>query len=300
MAACARRVWLVLGASSIDCHDESAGYFVTSFDPGSPDVRAVSSNRPDADGLDDLTQFMGGRVVSVEIAAIATAGAVIDEVAAMFGPFMVPSARPEIHYVLDRPGAPERVLIGRPQSYSYKIDDAYQRDVALQFVAADPVARDPAGQSAIAWAGSSGNVAGRRYDLTFDRIYPAGSASPTPATISTPGDVAVAPLLQLYGPITGARVLFKVGATNSGGVGLVASYVIGSGHYVEIDCAQRTARLDGDPTKSVLTSIDWNYVSSSGGWPTIPPASTVTMTYSGTSTTSATQVVATWNDGYLT
>ena len=48
---------------------------------------------------------MGTRVVSADITALAGAGARIDDVADNFAPFMVPSARPVLHYVLDRPGA---------------------------------------------------------------------------------------------------------------------------------------------------------------------------------------------------
>jgi hypothetical protein len=286
----------------LDCHDEDAGYFVTAFDPGSPDVRAVVNPRPDANGIDDTTQFLGGRLISVDITAIATAGAQIDDVAASFAPFMVPSSRPELHYVLDRPGAPERVLIVRAAQYSYKVDDPVQRDIQLQFQAADPVAYDPAVQSETAWAGSSGNVAGRRYDLTYDRVYPAGSAAPSYAWLENDGDVTASPVLKLWGPATGAKVTLTIpsgpGQGNYGAVGLAASYVIAAGHYVLIDTDEKTAFLDGDTTKPVVASLDWNGLMQFG-WPRIPARSTVRMAYSGTSTTSATQATATWQNGYL-
>lgn len=297
---CVRRVWLTLGSLSMDCHSPAAGYFVTSFDPGAPDIRAVTNVRPDDDGIDDHTQFMGARTVSVDISAIVTAGAVIDQVAAQFAPFMVPSARPTLHYVLDRPGAPERIMVVRAAQYAYKVDDNYQRDIQLQFVAADPVAYDPAPQSATSWAGSSGNIAGRRYDLTFDRTYPAGSSGPSSALLSTDGDVPVQPLLRLFGPATGAQVRFNVPGGLSGAVGMIASYTIDAGHYIEVDCNQKTAFRDGDPAQNVMAFLNWN-LTMTYGWPTIVPGqASLYMAYTATSATSATQVQAFWNDGYLT
>lgn len=297
---CVRRAWLTLDGDTVELHDEAAGYFVTELDLGSPDVREVTNGRPDRHGLDDRTALFGGRVVSVSISALVGAGAVLDEVAAMFAPYMLPGVRPTLHYVLDRPGLPERTLVVRAQTYAYKVDDAYQRDVQLAWVAADPVARDPAATTATAWAGASSAVAGRSYDLVFDRVYPAGSSAPAPAVIVSPGDVDVLPVIRIYGPITEASVRFSDGAdpVGNGSVGLVASYVIPAGAYVEVDCDARTAYLNGNRQQSVLTSLDWLEISANG-WPTIPARRPTTMSVTGSSTTSATQAVATWNTGYL-
>lgn len=297
---CVRRAWLDLDGLITDLHDEAAGYFCTELDLGSPDVRDVTNGRPDRHGIDDRTQFFGGRVVSANVMALASAGAVIDEVATMFGPYMTPAVRPVLHYVLERPGLPERVLVVRAQSYSFTVDGVEEREVQLAWVASDPVARDPAAQSETARAGASGGVQGRSYDLTFPRTYPAGSSAPASATLLSPGDVPVAPVVQIFGPITEASVRFSDGAdpVGNGSVGLIASYVIPAGSYVEIDCEARTAYLNGDRGQSVLTSLDWLEISANG-WPRIPPRVPVSMTLTGSSTTSATCAVATWQDGYL-
>src|SRR5215475_9017960 len=108
---CVRKAWLVLGGSTVQLEDQSKGYFCTSLDLGYPNVREVVNNRPDQDGADDRTRLMGPRAVSADITAIRSVPAQVDAVASMFAPYMVPSARPVLHYVLDRPGVAERTLV---------------------------------------------------------------------------------------------------------------------------------------------------------------------------------------------
>jgi hypothetical protein len=45
--------------------------------------------------------------------------------------------------------------------------------------------------------------------------------------------------------------------------------------------------------------MDWVTINANGGWPRIPPHTSVVMSLSGSSTSGITQVQATWNDGYL-
>jgi hypothetical protein len=293
--ACVRRAWLELAGATVQLEDSGLGYFCSSLDLGYPTVRDVVTNRPDQDGIIDRTQYMGPRTVTVQISAVVGAGARIDEVAAMFGPFMVPSSRPVLHYVLDRAGGPaERTLNCRPAGYAWPIVGADQRDLQLQFVA-DPVAFDPASESVAAWSGGLGG--GRGYNLTFPRTYPAGGGAPSSATIVTAGDLPVQPALRVYGPISGAAISFAPTIGSSSAVRFLPSYTIGAGHFVDVDTRRKTAYLDGDPAQSAITALDWLRTV----WPVLPvaPASTQ-MTVTGSNTSSATQVVATWQDKYLT
>ena len=297
-ATCVRRAWLTLGSLSVGL--EGPGWFCPSLDLGYPDVRDVTSNRPDQDGIDDRTMYMGGRTVTAEIVALAGAGAQIDAVVAMFAPFMAPSARPVLHYVLDRPGAPERTMTLRAAGFSGPIAGAYERDVQLQWVAADPAAYDPTVRTATAWAGSA-SAPGRVYPLAFNRVYPAGGASPTSATMVTPGDLMAWPLLRVYGPIAGALVRLQNNWPDNSWVlnyvRFLPSYTIGAGHYVDVDTFKRTAYLDGDRTQNVVNQIDWSLTS----WPYLMPSPAVgTLLLSGTNASGVTQVQATWQDRYLT
>ena len=296
MAECVRKAWLTLGALTMPLEDESAGYYCIELNLGYPEVRDVVTNRPDQNGIDDRTAYFGQRVISANITATVEP---VDEVAASFAPYMVPAARPVLHYVLDRPGAPERTFTVRASNYAWPISGSKRRDIQLQWVASDAVALDPVVHSATAWAGSSAPGGGRVYNLTYNRIYgAAGGSVPTAAVLTSPGDVIVWPLLRIYGPISMPLVTFTYAApTPPAAIHFVAPFAIDAGHYVEISTANKTAYRDGDRAQPVLGSIDWLATV----WPYIPAdGAEATMTLSGESTTGTTQVQATWQDRYLT
>ena len=297
---CVRRAWLTLGSRSLELEDLEAGYYCTELDLGYPEVREVMNARPDADGADDRTALFGARALSANIGARG-GNMTVDEIGALFAPYMVPAVRPELHYVLDRPGTPERVCTVRASGYTWPITGARSREIQLGWVAADPVMRDPTEQSASAHSGSS-TVGGRRYPLTFNRIYPAGGGSPTTGVISSPGDLEIRPLIRIFGPITNAHVTLQIGDPFPTTVTyyhlyFVTGFVIGAGQWVDVDAAAYTVLANSNPAQSVMDRIDWQRSS----WPVLPPAPALTyMTLQGDSTSGTTQAVAIWQDGYLT
>ncbi len=305
-AACVRRAWLTNGGQSIDLDNPAGGWFCTELDLGFPAVRDVVSNRPDQDGVDDRTQFYGARAISASITVLAGAGARIDDVADNFAPFMQPSLRPVLHVILDRPGQTERVITVRAAGYGYKIAGDNQRDVQLQWVAADPYLYSPTATTVIAWAGSSA-ANGRTYPLTFNRTYPAGTGTATVGIIRPAGDLPVQPLLRIYGPITAPRVTFSIfdaaGVQSQAYVGFVAGFVLTVNQWVDVDTDAHTAFRQSDPTQPCFSSLNF----ASTIWPVLPPYTgtpgrgETQMTLSGSGSTSGvTQVQAIWQDGYLT
>jgi len=284
-----------MGANSVQLDNPAAGYMCQSLDLGAPAVREVLTPKPDNDGEDDRTSYMAGRVVVANITALTGAGARIDAVASMFAPYMQPSARPVLHLVLDRPGAPERTLTLRGYSYDWPIAGPAQRDIQLQWHAADPILRDATVQIITSWSGAT--TPGRNYPLTFPRSYPASTSSAN-ATLVSNGDVGVRPVLRIYGPITHAVVTLSSGAS-SFTVATLPGYQIAGGHFLQIDCAARTALLDGLATSPAFGAIDWSVTQ----WPYLAPALTWTMVLagdpSGLVTSGVTQVQANWQDGYL-
>jgi hypothetical protein len=291
---CVRRAWLVLDTDTIDLEDPSSGYFCASLDLGYPQPREVTNNRPDADGVTDRTSLMGARVVQADITALVGAGATIDDVATAFAPFMVPSARPFLHYILDRPGAPERVLAVRASGYAWKVEGDNQRDISLQWFAADPIARDPTQHVATAFAGTGG-LAGRNYNLTYPRTYPTGTAPPSSAIIHSAGDLPVQPLLRIYGPIAGPVVTIRGADGTAYLVPFLGTFNIGAGAFAEVDTRAHTALYQGDPAQPILNQLDWTRML----WPVLPPQTDNTLSLTGSNTSAPTQVQAIWQDGYL-
>jgi hypothetical protein len=296
---CVRRAWLVLGTARLELEDEGAGYYTTELDLGYPEVRDVTSNRPDRDGTDDRTTLMGSRAISANITA---RGGVmsVDEIGALFAPYMRPSARPELHYVLERPGAPERFTTVRASGYTWPVTGEHNREIHLGWVAPNPVMRDPTLHRVAAWAGAS-VTGGRAYDLTFDRSYTPGGGSATTGVISSAGDVPIRPAFEIYGPITDPVVSLEVRDPARAApvpvfrLAFDLGFRIDAGRWVSVDADARTAH--DDQGALIMGELDWAQTT----WPVLPTAPAATyMTLTGTTTTGVTQVQAIWADGYLT
>jgi hypothetical protein len=270
--ACVRQASLVAGPYQVQLDNPGGGWACQSLDLGSLVPRVVSQDRPDTDGAIDRTAYMSGRTVTVAITAVdsMSSGLSIDSIAAQFAQFALPGARPVLHYVLDRPGAPERTLTLRPANYDWPIAGAVQRDIALQWVAPDPIARDVVLKSTMARIGTNGSIV-------------------------TAGDVGVRPQISLYGPVTTGMLTLQDNANNTlTQFGFVSGYVIAAGHRVDIDANLRTAYVDGDKTQNASGSIDWSVSS----WPYVAQTGAV-LQLTGTATSAATRAVATWFDGFV-
>lgn len=302
MAACVRSAWLTLGTLNVALEDEDLGYFCTELDLGYPEVREVVSNRPDQNGIDDRTRLFGKRVVSANITALAGAGARLDTIPSLFAPFMLPDVRPVLHYVMDRPDVGERTMTLRAADFSAPISGTDERTIQLQWVSSDTAALDVTVRSATAYAGSSVG-SGRVYPLTFNRTYPTGGQAATDGVIEPHGDVAIRPIVQIWGPITQPAVTFTAigdGQDARSDLRFKAATVVDAGHFIEVNTQTKTVRLDGDRNQNRSTSLDWQ----TSTWPVIrpvPPAEAgMTVSVAGTSTNYISQVIVLWQDRYLT
>jgi hypothetical protein len=300
-SVCVRRAWLVMGTRSLELEDLEAGYACTELNLGFPEVREVTNNRPDADGTDDRTSLMGSRAVSANIGTIAGGTLKPDEIATIFAPYMVPSARPELHYVLDRAGEPERMCVVRASDYGWPITGSRTREIHLSWIAPDPIMRDPVTRSSVSRSGST-TIPGRVYNLTYSpsRIYPVGGGAATTGTITSAGDVAVRPLFRIFGPITDPRLELEVMDPTeplaSYAIAFVAGTRIDAGHWIDVDADRKVVLRDSDPLQSAMAEVDWQ----TSTWPAIPPSPAVTyFNLYGDSTSAVSQAEAIWTDGYL-
>jgi hypothetical protein len=297
---CRRAAWLTLeDGRVVELEDDTAGYVCAALDIGAAEIREVVDNRPDAHGIDDRTRLMGARVVTAHIVAGGWGTRTMDDIARSFGPFVVPSVRPVLHWITDSPETDyaERTLVLRAAGYTSPIEGASKRDMHLAWTAPDPVVRAAITRSALARPASTAML-GRRYPLTFNRVYPLEGAGAVIGQIVSNGDVDVLPLVRIYGPITAPSFTVTTyppgAATITQTFSFKPAFRLDAFHYVDVDCEQHTATLDD--ARRVEASIDW----ARSTWPVARAGGVLnTFVLNGASTDHTTQAGALWRDGFL-
>jgi hypothetical protein len=320
--ASTRQGYLSLGSRQVWLDDLDRGWACQELNVGYPSVREVVNNRPDQHGTDDQTAYFGSRAVTANITSFRDRGTMaIDDIAALFAPFMVPAARPVLTYSTHSNVGRWRRLTLRPADFTSPMNSIAIRSIHLGFVAPDPVARDIEQSVARGKAGDSVRD-GRYYDgpparpatdfgvidstgntgwgFHPDRQYPEGGSDPTVGRIFNAGDVPISPLLRVWGPIDGPIIsggYLDIYANMDRRWRVVCrpSLHIDEGQYVDIDTDRKTA-VRGGTCQSVLAQVAWMDTT----WPAISPGATSDLRLEGTSTRDATMVEAFWRNGYLT
>ena len=107
----------------------------------------------------------------------------------------------------------------------------------------------------------------------------------------------IQPYLRIFGPISAPRVSMHTATPPNVWTSIRLTSRIDAGHFVGIDTVKHTAYLDDNPAQSVLADLDWANTT----WPVLPNLPDWTaLELAGTGTTTSSQVVASWQDGYLT
>jgi len=294
-----RQAWLELGGVQLYLDDFDTGYACMELDIGFPEVRDVVNNNPDRNGVNDRTTLLGARVVTATIQAFPGGSSTIDDIARLFGPYTNPAVRPELHWTLNTADHAERMLTLRAADFAAPMPAPLGREIMLGWVAADPVCYDPTVQQAVGWP--TGTIAGgRTYNLTFNRVYPQTIITGQNAYITVTGDVPAYPDFRIYGPITGPvlQLTQQLTATQTSqtviNFALDSTVVVPTGGWIDINAATRTV------TDQNGNNLQAHVIWSTSSWPALAPNSTWTLALGGTSTGTVTQVLATWQDGYLT
>lgn len=291
-----RQAWLTLGDVALPLDDAGAGYACTELDLGYPEVREVSHNRPDFDGADDQTALFGPRSVTMTVVAWRGGAQELDDIVSLFTPFLSVRARPVLHLTEQSSTDREKLITLRAQAMGSPMTPPYTRVLNMSFVAADPYLYDATARQVAAWSGST-SPPGRTYDLTFDRWYPPGGGAPVTGYIINGGDVVAFPTFRIFGPVS-EPTLSLVGQRGPNfSMQFRAGFEVDQGHHVAIDTAERTALVDGDPARPVLSQVIWG--AQGLVWPALLPLVRYEMHLSGENTSGVTQVIATWREGFL-
>ncbi|HEV7534694.1 MAG TPA: hypothetical protein VGP90_03615, partial [Acidimicrobiia bacterium] len=212
----------------------------------------------------------------------------------VLAPFLDPAARPVLTYQIDADTTP-RTLTVRAAGFAAPFGHRTVSEFQLGFKAADPLAKDAAGQVAFVWAARAG---ARNYNLIFNRTYPVGGGSLGVITTSA-GDFAAYPLLQIYGPATGPALYAQnAAAALFRQLVFAPAFVINAGDYVQVDCYARSAFYNNNPAQSVYGQI----VAPQAGWanwPVLPAGVAVSWSITAAGPSNQTGAQINWNDVYL-
>lgn len=231
-----RSVVLVDGVRSLDLTDD-----LDKLDLGFPDPRDVTELRTGRDGADDRTSLHGARAVTATLDLVGSQGpaARIDALRS----FCHPGLRPLLVVDDDEWTSPRQVrLRADAQSAPMESERVGNRTVAVSWRAPDGVLLSTTVEQAA--ASPSSGEAGRTYDLTFDRVYPAGGGLGS-VLLNLGGTAPAQPVSRLFGPFGGAGV--RTGWANET-TGQALEFVgldVAAGDYVELNHAERTVRLNG-------------------------------------------------------
>lgn len=234
------------GGPSVDL-DELELLHITEVDFGFPEVREVVEPRPNADGVIDRTKYVGSRVVTltgkigIDFAGRGRRQAVIDQLA----PFLHPGVRPWLYSRSDD-GHVRRVLL-RADDFS-RPQIANVEDISLSFKSAGGYEDENVQEVRIV---PEVVVRGRRYPLTFDRVYPSGSGTAT--LLTNRGNAPADWTARIFGPCTAPAI---VNVTTGEQVRLGGLH-LNPGEFVEVSSRDHTVLADGLRTSSRWHTVDY-------------------------------------------
>ena len=284
------RLELSVAGRVLDLMDAGQGFRVASLDLGYPAVRADVTDAPVRPGTIDTTSLFGARAVTIAGTILASASGSRSASLALLAPFMDPAARPVLTYQTED-DVEARSLVLRADTVTAPFDSPTVTTWTASWVAPGGLAQGIVEHSAV--CGPSFLItAGRPYDLTFDRHYPA-SLPASSVSVVPDGDYPTPPVFTINGPATGAQITVTDADGSSATITLQSSYTVAAGHYVVIDCGARTivddqgANVYGDALESFAT------------WPTLTPGEVNVISFFATGTAGATSLEITWYDRWL-
>lgn len=219
--------------------------------PGSPQVRVVSEPRPDGDGIIDTTSHYGGRQLAVDLLAIATPAAILDELTA----FTHPASRPYLT-VSDDEWAQTRRLRLRVDQWSAPLQAEQSptiRAMQAQWFCPDGTweAED---EQLVTFSADIPSSTGMSFPMSFPMSFAATSAGGALETVNV-GNAPSNYVARMYGPCSAPRL---INSTTGEELSFTSSLVLGAGEYIEVDTYGKTAYLLGDSTQPRLAYLDFD------------------------------------------
>ncbi len=218
---------------------------------GAEEIRSSDDPRPQAHGVFLGRDYLGARLVSLEVAITAddaaAARAAVEELAAAW--HMTGPAEGETEPLRFRlPGRPAQRLMGRPRRAAFDTSrlQAGRVRAELEYFAADPyIYADEAESVALPLTAES---VGRTYPRTYPLTY--GAALSGVAIVTNSGTVPTHPTIRIVGPVDNPQV-----ENVTAGEYVRIALSLTADDYLDVDMASGTVMLNGTASRrSALTS----------------------------------------------
>lgn len=268
---------------SIDL-DEVPLLHITKVDYGFPDIREVTDNRVDANGMVDRTMHFGARAVTLEgHIAIGRRQQVID----LLAPFTNPAARPVLTRLFDD-GSLRRIQLRASGATAAIV--AGVRDIQLQWKAPLGILESggPDGEHTQTLI-PAGVVQGRIYPLVFPRTYPATGGG-TIQVINN-GAIPCDWVAHVFGPISNPKITNET--TNQS---VVLNHAIAANDWVTLSSYDRVVLDRGEPT---ATRYSWLDYANTTWFQLQPGANGVYLTTRNGTSLDPAQAHIHWRDAYV-
>ncbi|MFD0902326.1 phage distal tail protein [Actinomadura sediminis] len=235
---------------------QSDGIFLQGLSAPMPEVREVSENRTEDDGVRDETMLFGSRAVSIELLVTQDPRGVEDELAR----YLHPRVRPFLVVEDDGWSQARRIRLrvsqfDKPLELDLARIDA--RKISVGWVAPDGIweADVAAEETVVADVDTSGDG----FSLPVTLPLTLTATQETGASLLTNlGAVPSHFTAKLYGPCTAPSL---VNETTGEEITFTSGLTLASGEYVEIDTRERTANLLSNAATTRLHLIDFTSTS---------------------------------------
>ena len=274
------------GLTSVTIGD-GGDFGLRSLDLGFPEIRQESYAQPGADGTIDNTRYFGRRLITASVVLNPGSWQREQDLRA----FLSPQFRASMTIEPTAGTKLTTTVRGAAFSAPITIEDlgGNVRRMQAQWVAPLGILESFDLREAIAHAAGSVPAAGRTYDLSFDRDYPAAPPSGS-AEVVNAGSANAYPVLRVYGPCTGPLIEH----TELGKSMDFPTLSIAAGDFLEIDTRSKTIRYNGDPADSRYGDLDF----ATSAWFWLVPGSQ-RVRFIPDSFTAPSQVQITWRDAWV-
>ena len=250
---------LIDGDRTLDIVPRS-GVRAATLDFGFPSVRASVQDRPGRHGVNDITRLHGARSATLGGHVAATDGKSFAEWFDELAWFLHPSRRPVLEF--RRPGQDARRMVLRADSFSAPLQASRPNHPEFSASWIVPSGREEAAEESVRHANPEEGEAGRSYNLTFDRAYPASTGLGTIQVVNE-GTADADPVLRIFGPCTDPQVTNET----TGQTLKFDDITVAIGDWLEIDTAEATVLLNGSAAASRFQFVDFP---GSSFWPLVP------------------------------